>query len=258
MIGETAKGDPLVICPLLRARPLQRVPDAVVQSAVARAPALDGEDGDAQGGRAALGVRLGAGAVDEGDETCGRYGPSGCGRAGDRDRVGRSDVGRRAGASDTAHARRPEQLHDPEGETPQSHERSEQERHFLSRKPTHHDAIKEASGVRAKKIRSGGGQDDPEHGAALAPVRRGDAAAEALDDARRDREAEPGGRLLGREERFEDARQDRAGDPGSTVAHLEDAAERIGRGGHGDLAAAVPVAQLVILVFLARAMLKTR
>src|SRR5207302_991783 len=99
LIGETAKGDPLVICPLLRARPLQRVPDAVVQSAVARAPALDGEDGDAQGGRAALGVRLGAGAVDEGDETCGRYGPSGCGRAGDRDRVGRSDVGRRAGAS---------------------------------------------------------------------------------------------------------------------------------------------------------------
>jgi hypothetical protein len=34
-----------------------------------------------------------------------------------------------------------------------------------------------------KKIRSGGGQHDPEHRAAVTSVGRGDAAAEALDDA---------------------------------------------------------------------------
>jgi hypothetical protein len=123
--GETAKGDPLVIRPLLRARPLQRVRDALVQSAVARAPPLDREDGHAQGGRAALGIRLGAGAVDEGDETCGRDRRSGCGRAGDRDEGGSSADGHRAGASDTAHAGRPEQLQDAKSQTSQSRERSE-------------------------------------------------------------------------------------------------------------------------------------
>src|SRR3989442_9719938 len=102
--------------------------------------------------------------------------------------------------------------------------------------------LKRASGPGAKKIRSGGGQDDPEHGTAVAPVGRGDAAAEALDDAGGDREAEAGAGLLRREERLEDAGQDRARDARPRVAHLDDAPEAHGPGGHRDLPASVPAA----------------
>src|SRR5881409_2609730 len=98
-----------------------------------------------------------------------------------------------------------------------------------------------------REVRLGGRQHDAEDGAAVAAVDGRDATAEPLDDARRDRQAEPGAGLLGREERLEQTRQDRARNAGAGVAYLDGAAERVGPGGDDDLAAAVAVTQLVLI-----------
>src|SRR6267378_3492243 len=226
--GETAKGDPLVIRPLVPARQRSIVRMATRRAAVRRSGSVSARARSTRAMRRAGDIG-GADADGRGIGTTGAARPTGAARA---PATRRTPAGQ--SSSRTPRVRHPRAVSAPSTSVTSS----------PGNQPTT-TPLKRRRASAAKKIRSGGGQDDPEHGAALVPVRRGDAAAEALDDARRDREAEPGGGFLGREERLEDAGQDRAGDPGSTVAHLEDAAERIGRGGHGDLAAAVPVAQLV-------------